>query len=140
MAKNVLMISVDDMRAVENWGHFTPLVSTPNLDRLADLGTTFNRAVTQVPLCNPSRTSVFTGLQPSETGVLENNVPWFDRVSAAQTLPAVLKAADVYVAMYGKQFHNHAISAQNQAVMFDEFLPGIAQGVSGAGHQGRGLP
>jgi arylsulfatase A-like enzyme len=120
-ATNLLMFSIDDMRTLSNWGHFTPLVSTPNLDRLASMGTTFERAIVQVPLCNPSRTSVFTGLQPSETGVLENTTPWLDLVDPATTLPAVLKAAGVYVAMYGKHFHYDAISAGDQAVMFDEF-------------------
>jgi arylsulfatase A-like enzyme len=127
-AENLLMFSIDDMRAVKNWGHFTPIVSTPNLDRLAAMGTTFDRAVTQVPLCNPSRTSVFTGQQPSRTGILENEVPWFDRVDPASTLPAVLKAAGMHVAMYGKHFHDDAIPLAARAVMFDEFFANFAQG------------
>ena len=32
-AKNFLMISIDDMRTVSNWGHFTPLIRTPHMDR-----------------------------------------------------------------------------------------------------------
>jgi arylsulfatase A-like enzyme len=35
MARNFLMISIDDMRTINNWGHFTPLIETPNIDRLA---------------------------------------------------------------------------------------------------------
>jgi arylsulfatase A-like enzyme len=127
-ATNLLMFSIDDMRTLSNWGHFTSLVSTPNLDRLAAMGTTFERAITQVPLCNPSRTSVFTGLQPSETGVLENTTPWFDLVDPSTTLPAVLRTAGAYVAMYGKHFHYDAISAADQAVMFDEFQARFTQG------------
>lgn len=122
-AKNLLFLSIDDMRQVEDWGHFAPLVSTPNFDQIADMGTTFERTIAQVPLCNPSRTSVFTGRQPSETGILENNVPWFDMVSASETMPAVLKAAGVHVAAYGKLFHNHSISPQDRAVMFNDFRP-----------------
>ena len=87
--KNFLMISIDDMRTVSNWAHFTPLIRTPHMDRLAEMGTTFERAVTQVPLCNPARTSVLSGLQPSETGVLDNQMPWYERVDPADTLPGV---------------------------------------------------
>ncbi|HVL20371.1 MAG TPA: sulfatase-like hydrolase/transferase, partial [Amaricoccus sp.] len=125
--KNFLMISIDDMRTVSNWAHFTPLIRTPHMDRLADMGTTFERAVTQVPLCNPARTSVLSGLPPSETGVLDNQMPWYERVNPADTLPAVLKAAGAYVAMFGKHFHTEApLDAAQQAVMFDEFIPGTS--------------
>ena len=58
-ANNVVMFTIDDMRSVEDWGNFASLVVTPNIDRLMDAGTTFERAVAQVPLCNPSRSSVF---------------------------------------------------------------------------------
>ena len=87
--KNVILISIDDMRTPDDWGHFTPLISTPNIDRLMGEGTTFERAITQVPLCNPSRTSVMTGRQPSETGVLNNETRWFERVDPFAPLHTV---------------------------------------------------
>lgn len=120
-AKNVVMFTIDDMRSVEDWGNFASMVVTPNLDRLMDDGTTFDRAIAQVPLCNPSRSSVFTGRQPSATGILDNDVPWYDRNSASETLPAVLRQSGVYVAMYGKNFHDDPISAANQKILFDDF-------------------
>ena len=66
---NILMIAVDDLN---DWigclgGH--PQARTPNIDRLAARGTLFTNAHTQAPLCNPSRTSLFSGLRPSTTGV-----------------------------------------------------------------------
>ena len=123
-AKNFLMFSIDDMRTVSNWGHFAPLIRTPNMDHLAEMGTTFERAVTQVPLCNPARTSVLSGLQPSKTGVLDNQTPWYERVDPADTLPGVLKSAGAYVAMFGKHFHTEApIDPAQRARMFDEFIP-----------------
>jgi arylsulfatase A-like enzyme len=121
-ARNFVMISIDDMRTVNNWGHFTPLIETPNMDRLAGMGTVFERAVTQVPLCNPSRTSVLTGMQPSKTNVLDNDTPWFESVDPADTLPAVLRDAGVYVAMFGKHFHTDTLSQAQQNRMFDEYL------------------
>src|SRR4051812_36615675 len=73
---NVLFIAIDDLN---DWvgplgGH--PQVKTPNMDALAARGTTFTNAHCQAPLCNPSRTSILTGLRPSTTGVYAL-APWF---------------------------------------------------------------
>lgn len=121
MARNVVMLTIDDLRSVEDWGHFASLVETPNIDSLMDDGTTFERAVAQVPLCNPSRSSVFTGRQPSSTGIIDNQVPWYERNDAADTLPAVLRQAGAYVAMYGKNFHDDPIPGAQQRILFDDF-------------------
>jgi arylsulfatase A-like enzyme len=51
------------------------LIETPNLDRLANEGTTFERAYCSSPVCGPSRSSVMTGKHPHTTGVTENNIP-----------------------------------------------------------------
>src|SRR5881628_3735844 len=66
---NVLFIAIDDQN---DWigclgGH--PQVKTPNIDRLAKSGTLFTNAHCQAPLCNPSRSSLLTGLRPSSTGI-----------------------------------------------------------------------
>ena len=73
---NVLFIAVDDLN---DWVGFLgghPQVKTPHMDKLAALGTAFTNAHCQAPLCNPSRTSVLTGLRPSTTGVYAL-APWF---------------------------------------------------------------
>ncbi len=66
---NILMIAADDLN---DWvsplgGH--PQTLTPNFDRLAEMGTRFSNAHCQAPLCGPSRASIFTGLNPSSTGI-----------------------------------------------------------------------
>src|SRR5687767_242900 len=73
---NVLMIAIDDLN---DWigclgGH--PQARTPNIDRLAARGMLFTNAHCQAPMCNPSRTSLMTGLRPSTTGVYALD-PWF---------------------------------------------------------------
>lgn len=45
---------------------------TPNMDSLAAEGTFFTRAYCANPLCVPSRTSMFSGRYPAETGVQSN--------------------------------------------------------------------
>src|SRR3954449_1933590 len=63
---NILMLSVDDMN---DWvgclGGYEG-VHTPNIDRLAKRGVLFRNAHAASPLCNPSRTALFTGLRASQ--------------------------------------------------------------------------
>ena len=66
------------------------MAKTPNIDKLAERGTTFLNAHCNAPLCNPSRTSLMLGLRPTTTGVY-GLAPWFrtlpkwqDRVALAQ--------------------------------------------------------
>lgn len=47
---------------------------TPNLDAMAGRGTLFTHAVTNQPLCAPSRSVLFTGRYATETGVWHNVV------------------------------------------------------------------
>ncbi|REJ65435.1 MAG: DUF229 domain-containing protein [Planctomycetota bacterium] len=74
------MICIDDLN---DWvgclgGH--EQVKTPHIDALAARGTLFTNAHCQAPLCNPSRTSIFTGLRPSTTGVYGLS-PWLREVA-----------------------------------------------------------
>ena len=64
---NVLWITSDQ----QHWftiGLQNPEVKTPNLDRLAKRGTLFNRAYCPNPTCTPTRSSMITGMYPSQHG------------------------------------------------------------------------
>jgi arylsulfatase A-like enzyme len=105
---NVLFIAIDDLN---DWvgplgGH--PQVKTPNLDRLAARGTTFTNAHCQAPLCNPSRTSLLTGLRPSTTGVYAL-APWFrtsDKLKDHDTLFQTFRKRGYTTLTGGKVFHD----------------------------------
>src|SRR5262249_43490460 len=46
------------------------VIQTPNLDRLVRTGSTFTRAVSPNPLCNPSRAEILSGCPGFRNGVL----------------------------------------------------------------------
>lgn len=64
---NILLIT-SDQQHFDTIGAFNPEISTPNLDRLTEEGTTFNRAYCPNPTCTPSRSSIITGMYPSQHG------------------------------------------------------------------------
>ena len=65
---------------------------TPNMDRLAAMGVRFENAYCTLPLSGPSRSSMFTGFMPSDTGMTENGTPLPDSL-AQQTLGTLLSNA-----------------------------------------------
>jgi iduronate 2-sulfatase len=101
---NVLFIAVDDMGSVlGSAGH--PLAKTPNLDRLAASGVRFDRAYCQIPLCNPSRASVLTGLRPDACGVFDLDRHFREQVADVITLPQHFKNHGWFTARVGKIYH-----------------------------------
>lgn len=69
---NILFIAFDDLN---DWigcmgGH--PQSDTPNLDRLAANSVLFTNAHCPAPACNPSRTAIFTGIAPNQSGMYDN--------------------------------------------------------------------
>ena len=61
---NVLLIMVDDLNDYQGAFGGHPQAKTPNIDRLAETGIKFSNAHTNVPVCSPSRNSLFTGVYP----------------------------------------------------------------------------
>jgi arylsulfatase A-like enzyme len=115
-APNVLLIAIDDLN---DWvgclgGH--PQVKTPYFDRLARRGTLFANAHCQAPLCNPSRTSILTGLRPSTTGVYAL-LPGFRSVPALKdrtTLIQFFKGRGYSTFVAGKIFHDGTIKTADR--------------------------
>ncbi len=66
---NVIFILADDLgySDTELYGT-TTLYQTPNIERLAKRGLTFNRAYANSPLCSPTRASILTGQTPARHG------------------------------------------------------------------------
>ena len=123
---NIIFILVDDQR-YDELGFLNPLLSTPNLDRLARRGVFFRNAVVTTSLCSPSRATILTGQYMHNHGVVDNNTPLKD---GAGTFPEMLQAAGYRTALIGK-WHMGGLS--------DEPRPGFDHWVSFAG-QGAYLP
>src|SRR5688572_3545564 len=101
---NVILIASDDLRAtLGSYGH--KIVKTPNLDKLAARGVRFDRAFTQFPLCNPSRSSLLTGKYPTQTGVMDNEHYFRALHPELVSLPQHFKANGYASLRAGKIFH-----------------------------------
>ncbi|MBL9092069.1 MAG: sulfatase [Planctomycetaceae bacterium] len=101
---NVLLIMSDDLAATLGcYGH--PLAQTPHLDALAARGVLFERAYCQFPHCNPSRSSLLSGLRPAKTRVTNNEDNLYTNVPGVLTLPHHFRKQGYATARCGKIFH-----------------------------------
>ncbi|GAB1308847.1 sulfatase [Urechidicola sp. KH5] len=64
---NVLFIMLDDLNDYQGIFGGHPQAKTPNIDKLGASGTVFTNAHTNVPVCSPSRNSLFTGIYPHDS-------------------------------------------------------------------------
>jgi iduronate 2-sulfatase len=97
---------------------------TPHIDRLAARGVLFERAYCQQALCNPSRSSLLTGLRPDTLGLWCNSVHFRELKPDAVTLPRWFKEHGYATRCVGKIFHNWhtAVHGDRQSWSADEFL------------------
>lgn len=68
-APNVILITIDTVRADHVGCYGATEVPTPTLDALARDGIVFERAISQVPLTWPSHATILTGTYPFQNGV-----------------------------------------------------------------------
>jgi choline-sulfatase len=69
---NLVVVTLDTLRADRLGCYGSRDVETPHLDALAARGTLFENAISPTPLTLPAHASLFTGLQPGGHGVRDN--------------------------------------------------------------------
>ena len=87
---NVILVSIDTLRADHVGCYGAEGVSTPTMDRLAGEGLRFERCFAPVPITLPSHCSMFTGMVPPRHSVRDNGT--FTLPEDVPTLATVLEA------------------------------------------------
>jgi len=154
--QNVLFIMADDFRP-ELASYGSPAL-TPNLNRLAKRSLQFDRAYCQQAVCNPSRSSMLTGLRPDTLGLYVNGTHFRELKPDVTTLPLWFKENGYTTRCVGKIFHNWHTKEKGDARSWSapEFLhyanhgaddaqvkgdlpPNLAKTVTGFGYATNGI-
>lgn len=102
---NVLFIAVDDLRP-ELGCYGQNHIKSPNIDKLAESGITFNRAYCNIPVCGASRASLLSGLRPNRHRFLQYHT-WQDKdVPGVVSLPMHFKNNGYTTVSLGKVYHH----------------------------------
>ncbi len=79
MSRPNFIIFITDTQGANVVGCYgRPELRTPNMDRVAESGTRFDRAYTTCPVCTPARAGLFTGVFPHNSGPWANSIPLYE--------------------------------------------------------------
>ena len=104
---NVILIVCDDLNDyVEGFGGH-PNAVTPNMARLAASGVSFTQAHCNIPICGPSRASLFTGIYPHNSGCY-GFTKWdtYEVLKNSRTIMAHFRANGYQTLGTGKLMHH----------------------------------
>ncbi|MEM8670863.1 MAG: sulfatase [Planctomycetota bacterium] len=104
---NVILIMCDDLNDyIEGLGGH-PQARTPNIARLAESGVTFAQAHCNIPICGPSRASMFTGVYPHHSGCY-GFVRWdgYDVLTSSRTMQDHFRENGYWTLGTGKLMHH----------------------------------
>jgi choline-sulfatase len=90
-ARNLVLVTIDTLRADRLGCYGNRTVETPHLDALSKEGAMAPEASAQVPLTRPSHVTLLTGLYPAEHGIRDNVSPSLE--DGVPTLSTMLKSA-----------------------------------------------
>ena len=133
---NVLFIAIDDMNDWTTLFDESNPIRTPNLERLAERGTFFSKAYCNSPACNPSRSSVLSGVRPATSGVYANQSDWRKALNNVDIIPSHFKNNGYRTYASGKIFHHHGpqfhrYEAFDEHIVFPSSRPDMPMPTSG---------
>ena len=99
---DILVFLSDDQSQLDCSPYGEKIIRTPNMQKLADAGMTFERAYVASPSCAPSRAALLTGLMPARNGAEANHAkPRAD----IKKWPAYFQEQGYEVVAFGKVSH-----------------------------------
>lgn len=113
---NIIFIMSDEHDPAVTGCYGDPLVQTPNLDRLASQGVTFDSCYCNSPLCVPSRLSFTSGKYISRVGAWNNECKLPS--DTMPSLPRTLRQFGMTPYLCGKQHY-----ASDRRYGFEDLLP-----------------
>ncbi len=99
---NIVVFLSDDHTLIDSSLYGASDLSTPNMERIAADGMTFQHAFVASPSCAPSRAALLTGLMPSRNGAEANHSRPHQEL---KKLPAYLQELGYEVVAFGKVGH-----------------------------------
>jgi arylsulfatase A-like enzyme/tetratricopeptide (TPR) repeat protein len=114
---NILLVTIDTLRADRVGAYGAKSPATPVMDRLAADGCLFAEAIVQVPLTRASHATILTGLYPFQHGIRDNFAPPLG--AAHRTLAEILKGQGYVTGGFVGSFIVNTQSGLNRG--FDEF-------------------
>ncbi|ASB49386.1 sulfatase [Alkalitalea saponilacus] len=116
---NVLFIAIDDLKP-EMGAYGNSLIHTPNMDRLASMGTIFLENHCQQAISAPSRVSLLTGKRPDYTKVWDLNTQMREIRPETVTIPQHFKENGYHAAGTGKIFDFRSVSREQDEQSWSE--------------------
>lgn len=124
---NVVLITIDTLRADHLGCYGYEQIETPYIDALAVDGIRFRTTVAQVPLTLPSHACILTGTYPMFHGVRDN--VGYRLVDAKTTLAEILKPYGYHSAAFvGAYILNSKFGLDQGFDLYDDQIPGAKKG------------
>jgi len=123
---NVLVVTIDTLRADRLHCYGYQRIETPTLDGLAAAGALFEHAVAQVPLTPPSHASIFTGTYPTVHKV--RNTGGFALQPSSRTLAKILQEQGWDTAAFiGAAVLKKAFGFNQGFALYDDEMPRLGK-------------
>jgi arylsulfatase A-like enzyme len=111
---NILFIAIDDLKPILGC-YGNTLIKTPNIDRLAKMGTVFMSNYCQQAVCGPTRASIMTGKRPDYTQVWDLKTKMRDINPDILSLPQYLISQGYSTQGIGKIYDSRCVDKKMDA-------------------------